>query len=152
MAEPCLLDTGVLLLLARGGALGQQIAARYGLTAPGNRPLVSIVSHGELLALVRRRGWEQRRRSFVDDLLAKGVVTIEISRPVIDAYVEIDSVSSRAIGGAVTMGKNDLWIAATAFAAHALLITTDKDFDHLHPTHLRREYIDQNGAGSKPSS
>jgi len=85
MAETCLVDTGVLLLLARGGRLGQEIAARYGLTAAGSRPLVSVVSHGELLALVQRRGWEQRRRSFVYDLLAKGVVTVEISQPVIDS-------------------------------------------------------------------
>jgi predicted nucleic acid-binding protein len=29
------------------------------------------------------------------------------------------------------MGKNDLWIAATAAAADLRLITTDKDFNHL---------------------
>jgi predicted nucleic acid-binding protein len=30
------------------------------------------------------------------------------------------------------MGKNDLWIAATAHAMDAMLLTTDGDFDHLH--------------------
>jgi predicted nucleic acid-binding protein len=30
------------------------------------------------------------------------------------------------------MGKNDLWIAATAYALNAVLLTTDADFDHLH--------------------
>ena len=29
------------------------------------------------------------------------------------------------------MGKNDLWIAATAYAMNAQLLTTDGDFDHL---------------------
>jgi predicted nucleic acid-binding protein len=29
------------------------------------------------------------------------------------------------------MGKNDLWIAATAYAMNAMLLTTDGDFDHL---------------------
>ena len=29
------------------------------------------------------------------------------------------------------MGKNDLWIAATASVAAAVLITEDQDFDHL---------------------
>jgi predicted nucleic acid-binding protein len=31
------------------------------------------------------------------------------------------------------MGKNDLWIAATAFLYGIPLVTTDHDFDHLHP-------------------
>jgi tRNA(fMet)-specific endonuclease VapC len=31
------------------------------------------------------------------------------------------------------MGKNDLWIAATAFLFGLTLVTTDHDFDHLHP-------------------
>jgi predicted nucleic acid-binding protein len=30
------------------------------------------------------------------------------------------------------MGKNDLWIAATAHVLGASLLTTDKDFAHLH--------------------
>lgn len=29
------------------------------------------------------------------------------------------------------MSKNDLWIAATTFALDAVLITFDKDFEHL---------------------
>ena len=40
------------------------------------------------------------------------------------------------------MGKNDLWIAATAMATGATLLTTDKDFDHLDPTFLTRDWID----------
>jgi len=31
----------------------------------------------------------------------------------------------------VTVGKNDLWIAATAQVTNSKLVTTDKDFDHL---------------------
>lgn len=39
------------------------------------------------------------------------------------------------------MGDNDLWIAATAKVTGALLLTTDKDFDHLYPVHLQRDWI-----------
>ena len=39
------------------------------------------------------------------------------------------------------MGKNDLWIAATAFVTKATLLTTDKDFDHMHPAFLQRDWI-----------
>jgi len=36
----------------------------------------------------------------------------------------------------------DLWIAATAHATGARLLTTDKDFDHLHPAFVQRDWID----------
>jgi predicted nuclease of predicted toxin-antitoxin system len=39
------------------------------------------------------------------------------------------------------MGKNDLWIAATAVAAQAVLLTTDKDFAFLIPTPVQGHVI-----------
>jgi predicted nucleic acid-binding protein len=42
------------------------------------------------------------------------------------------------------MGKNDLWIAAVAHVTQAGLMTTDNDFDHLHPLHLTLIRIDPN--------
>lgn len=40
------------------------------------------------------------------------------------------------------MGKNDLWIAAIAHVQQGVLLTTDKDFEHLHPLYLQVEHID----------
>jgi tRNA(fMet)-specific endonuclease VapC len=40
------------------------------------------------------------------------------------------------------MGKNDVWIAATAKATDVVLLTTDKDFDHLHDVLITRIWID----------
>jgi predicted nucleic acid-binding protein len=40
------------------------------------------------------------------------------------------------------MGKNDLWIAATASVLKAKLLTTDRDFDHLDSEFLEVIYID----------
>jgi tRNA(fMet)-specific endonuclease VapC len=141
VAESYVLDTGVLLLLARGKALGTAVAGRYGLLNPGVRPLISVVSHGELWALARRNEWGERRTAFVRRGILENVVTVELSQPVIDAYVELDYASHKHPGGARNMGKNDLWIAATARAAQATLITTDGDFDHLHPHLLKRELV-----------
>lgn len=45
------------------------------------------------------------------------------------------------------MGKNDLWIAATASVTHATLLTTDQDFRHLHKKYLQVAEIDQNQLG-----
>jgi len=35
------------------------------------------------------------------------------------------------------MGKNDLWIAATAHVIKAHLFTTDNDFNHLDPSYIK---------------
>lgn len=40
------------------------------------------------------------------------------------------------------MGKNDIWIAATAIAMQADLITCDKDFLHLDGEMLKVHYLD----------
>jgi len=42
------------------------------------------------------------------------------------------------------LGKNDLWIAATAIAFSATLLSTDADFDPLHPTFIRLERLAPN--------
>ena len=42
------------------------------------------------------------------------------------------------------MGKNDLWIAATAAVLDATLLTMDKDFNHLNDIFLTVNCIDIN--------
>lgn len=44
---------------------------------------------------------------------------------------------------AVPMGKNDLWVAATAHASGAILLSTDRDFQQLDRVWLRYEHVDQ---------
>lgn len=44
------------------------------------------------------------------------------------------------------MGQNDMWIAATAKATGATLLTTDRDFDHLQGEHIRRVWLDPDSA------
>ena len=41
------------------------------------------------------------------------------------------------------MSKNDLWIAATAHASGAVLLSTDGDFKHLGGVWLKYECVDQ---------
>lgn len=48
------------------------------------------------------------------------------------------------------MGKNDIWISATASVLNATLLTTDHDFDHLHKVFLTVAYIDQKLTASDP--
>ena len=80
------------------------------------------------------------------------IPNVDINKdPIIRRYAEIDSFSqgknsSRPLPAGLTsrnMGKNDLWIAATASVLNASLLTTDRDFDHLHGQFLDVIYIDR---------
>ncbi|MEZ4685980.1 MAG: PIN domain-containing protein [Bacteroidia bacterium] len=56
---------------------------------------------------------------------------------IIDSYIEIEQFNrnihpgKKRPGSHIKMGKNDVWIAATAMATKSKLITSDKDFEHL---------------------
>jgi len=41
------------------------------------------------------------------------------------------------------MGKNDIWIAATAYILEAELITTDRDFLHLDQVFFKVNFVEQ---------
>ena len=61
---------------------------------------------------------------------------------IVRAYVEIDKLNQAVRKGARQLSNNDMWIAATAKASNASLLTADQDFIHLHPHYLIVEYID----------
>lgn len=63
-------------------------------------------------------------------------------QPLIDAYVQISAADRDWPEGARNMGKNDLWIAATALHAGLPLLTTDKDFLFLHNNLLQVFWLD----------
>lgn len=143
-----LLDTNVVLALLRGGALGAFIEATYGLRRVGLRPLISVVTHGEMRVLAARNGWGDNRRAAMQRAL-DALVTVDIHvAAVIEAYAQVDIYSQQHPDGARNMGKNDLWIAACTVASGATLLTTDRDFDHLIPSEsnptplLAGRYID----------
>jgi predicted nucleic acid-binding protein len=137
-----ILDTGIVLVLVRGGSLGAYIDKMFGLRSAKQRPLISVVTHGETRVLAHRNGWGRRKMEALDNAL-NNLVTVDINHPaVLDAYVEIDLFSQKHPKGARNMGKNDIWIAARAMAAGATLLTTDRDFDHLSPTLLDVVRID----------
>ena len=108
------------------------------------RAIVSVVVVGELEALSLRSGWGARRIDFLHSLLATFPV-VEISLPLAAIYARIDAYSQGKLEmkplpagmSARNMGKNDLWIAATALFFELELHTTDKDFDHLAPLGLK---------------
>ena len=142
-----LLDTNILVNWVRRGALYRHLQARYGVDTALAEHKVSVVSFGELRSFARQQDWGPRRLAAVETLLA-GFTPLDINTPaVLAAYVEID-VASHSDGR--DMGKNDLWIAATARARGIPLLTSDNDFDHLPALGLVAvEWVDP-AAGAAP--
>ncbi len=136
-----LLDTNIVVLLCRGGEAGQRIDRRYALSSRRSAPLISVVSVGELLTFARRAEWGVKKEARLRELL-EHLVIVDINRePVLSAYVEISAHIERT--GTPMGQQNDIWIAATARASGAVLLTTDKDFDVLHPHLITRAWVDQ---------
>jgi predicted nucleic acid-binding protein len=136
-ADLVLLDTSVVIHLARGRELGRKIEARARLRDRRYVPLVSIVSVAEARVLARRNDWGPKREEQLVALFHQ-LTTVDIAgSAVVDAWVELRQHCDTA-RPALAIADNDIWIAATAVAADAVLITTDKDFAALAPDRPRR--------------
>ena len=135
-----LLDTNVLVAYIRAGRLGKYIEDQFSLRAAAYKPLVCIVSVGEIMSLARKFGWGGAKTSLMDRLL-KELVWIDINDSrILASYAELDHLSEST---GHPIGKNDLWIAAAAKATEAVLLTTDRHFDQFDPAHLKRTWIDE---------
>jgi predicted nucleic acid-binding protein len=75
-----LLDTNVVLTLVRGETLAAHIDSTFGLRDSKVRPLVSIVTHGEVRVLARRNGWGERKLAALRDAL-DSLVAVDVSHP-----------------------------------------------------------------------
>jgi tRNA(fMet)-specific endonuclease VapC len=132
-------DTNILLLLLRGKVLGKSIDQMFGLSAAPHLHTISIVTHGEMRVLCDRNGWGDAKQLALDKAL-KEFVTVDVAgSQIIDAYRAVEEVNTSA---SKTMGKNDVWIAATAIVTGLALLTTDKDFNHLNGNLFEVHYVD----------
>jgi tRNA(fMet)-specific endonuclease VapC len=134
-----LLDTGILVHYARRSELYKEIEATERLAADDCMPMISVVTVGEILSFAHQKNWGAKKIQEIQKLVSK-IIVIDINAGdtnLLDTYAEIDTYSKgkhptlSSGKSAITMGKNDLWIAATAKVAKATLLTIDKDFDHL---------------------
>lgn len=135
------LDTNILLAYMRQSPQYLHTEKRLNLTSDDVQLIVSVATIGEIQVIARHNNWGDKKirllNSFIEQALF--VVDIGIGAPeLLNAYVEID-VFSYSQGR--TMGKNDLWIAATAKVTQSTLVSTDKDFDHLKNKHIQLERI-----------
>lgn len=135
-------DTNILLHLVRGKQTALSIK-EYLQTLTDVQFVISVVSIAEAESVVKQVGnWGNEKINALKNLLQQFIVVdIEVGNTdLIESYVSIDAFSQgktsapngQMLGNSSrNMGKNDLWIAATAHALDAVLLTTDGDFDHL---------------------
>jgi tRNA(fMet)-specific endonuclease VapC len=136
------LDTNIILLLLRGKDIGMTLDETFGLSSSPYLHTISIVTHGELRVLCDRNQWGRSRTIAVERALAE-FVTIDIAgSAIVEAYRKVEEANSSFRAGHQNMGKNDVWIAATALVTGLPILTTDKDFLHLHGRLVDVHYAD----------
>lgn len=139
MEDLYLLDTNILVHLIRESLIGDHIRSNYSLFLTAPKPLICVVSEGELRSLALQWKWGKRKQDQMEFYFSFfGRAPIE-KPDLLRAYATIDAYAE-SIGR--PMGKNDIWIAAAVHVNGARLITTDTDFDHLVPGFLSRDWID----------
>lgn len=137
-----ILDTNILIHINRGNEIARQVQ-KYVNSISEPQVFVSVVSIAEAESLMVQWKWTYETTKRLRDNFNK-FICIDIEQrnsAILESYVSIDCYSKRKEKGpdgnllpkgAISMKKNDLWIAATAHALNATLLTTDNDFDHLH--------------------
>ena len=139
MSPSIMLDTNIFVHLIRADRVGQQVIREFSLLTGDDTPSFCVVTEGELRSLTYQFNWGEEtveKMRFLIDFFHR----LPIDSPeTLEAYAAIDAYSKRA---GVTMGKNDLWIAAVSHVSGTQLITTDRDFDHLNALLLNRTLIE----------
>lgn len=143
-----LLDTNIIVIYSRDNKLSEKIEEKYEIFSGDNRLFISVVTLGEIDAFIKKfKLGERRKRNF--NKILEGVVSIGLNhRKLISKYGDIDAYSQGKIShegekfSSKNMGKNDIWIAATASTFNLKLFTTDKDFNHLSGKYVDLEFID----------
>lgn len=143
-----LLDTNIALIYIQASPMAKRLERDLHLLEDGNMLFISVVSVGEIESLMLQRKYGEKKRTAFKKLLERLTILDIHLEEVIGRYAELDAYSqgrhpSRPSAfTARNMGKNDLWIAATASLFDITLVTTDRDFDHLSEAFLHLTYVD----------
>ena len=144
------LDTNILLHFVRNTKNWQELKVKYNLQSVENQTYISIVTFAEIKSLTKQLNWGPLKMESLEKILFS-IPILNITTKIAEQYVEIDVYSQgkdlyRPLPfglSARNMGKNDLWIAASASFIGAILLTTDYDFDHLNLVFLNVQTIEQ---------
>ncbi len=135
-------DTNILVHYIRNSDKYNDWKTRFLFFDEGNNVFLSVINIGEIESLAYQLNWGASRRQRLQEIIEQ-IQLIGIYEQIIHAYAEIDAFSQGKLAGrplglsARSMGKNDIWLAATAHIGQFKFITTDNDFNHLN-----HQYID----------
>ena len=140
-------DTNIIFTSLHNQAFDSYIASNY--RVGDNDLVLSSVSVGELKALALKRNWGYKRQNQLLEAINQYIIHPIKMQAILDNYANMDAYSQSKLTNkplpkgvtARNMGKNDLWIAATAYTINAKLVTTDKDFDHFDKSFLKIDRI-----------
>lgn len=142
------LDTNIILyLLYEKTSVLTAINDAFDVFSVENEAVISVVSLAEIESYAIRAKWDDAQQQTVNSFLQKVIIANINSREIISRYAEIDVYSRNKLTELPRgvkphkMGKNDLWIAATASVLNATLLTTDKDYMHLNGVYIAVETI-----------
>ena len=140
-----LLDTNIIINLVRNDDFERKFNETY--IVPQNTLITSVVVIGELQAFALKQKWGKRKLKGLNRIINKLIIYPIRIQQIINRYAEIDAYSQNKLTekslelSARNMGKNDLWIAATASVYNMTLMTMDKDFEHLSEVFLELEMV-----------
>lgn len=133
-----LLDTNVLVHVLRDTPTGKKIDEDYALSSRLERPILCSVVEGEILGLAELLGWGQNKIGKLHELFNELVRVASSFPEAIEAYANIYADAHK---NGKPRGENDVWIAATAKATGAAVLTTDKDFLWMNERHIEVHYV-----------
>jgi len=143
-----LLDTNIVLIYTRDSDITSSIEEKYNLFNSNNELYISVVTVAELKSIILQKNYGEKKIKTLERLLSNfSIIDINITE-ILDRYAEIDAFSQGKLKGktsnfsARNMGKNDLFIAATASVYDLTLMTTDNDFTHLFTDYIELENVD----------
>ena len=120
---------------------------QYRLLQEDHSLYVSVISLGELDSFIKQNQIGLRKQELINDFLGR-CFRIDIGYDeIISKYGDIEAFSQSRIKigdhsfTPRNMGKNDLWIAATASHYDLILLTTDQDFNHLNEVFLDLAHV-----------
>jgi len=143
-----LLDTNIVLTYLRDNEQAKKLEEDLRLLSGGHNLIISVVTVGEIKSIAEQTQWGERRLERMERMLSRFLVIDLNNAELLERYATIDAYSQGKLRSkpvnfsARNMGKNDLWIAATASAMRIRLLTSDKDFSHLDREFLDLQSID----------
>ncbi len=134
-------DTNILVYYIRNSTKYQEWNNLYHFFDDGSNVFLSVINIGEIESLAYQLNWGAMKRQKLQDIINQ-IHLLGIYEEIIHAYAEIDAFSQDKLLGrrlgmtARSMGKNDVWLAATAHVGQFKFVTTDNDFNHLDSTYI----------------